>query len=84
MAAEGRKRPARVPLSAEEVAQFISIKKLKEAKKLAKYKQTTSYKGNNIFNITCFFIYWEIVFCFFVFCHYQTHYSTKINVKYGK
>jgi hypothetical protein len=84
MAADGKKRPARVPLSAEEVAQFILVKKIREAKKLAKYKQTTSYKANNIFNIVCFFIYCEIVLCFFGFCHYQTHYSTKINVKYGK
>lgn len=84
MAAGERKRSARVPLSAEEVAQFILIKKLREAKKLAKYKQTTSYKANNVFNIICFFIYWEVVFCFFGFCHYQTHYSAKVNVKYGK
>lgn len=83
MALEPKKRPPRVRLSPEEVAQIIAFKKIKAARKLARFKRTGIYKVFNAFNLTCFFVYWEILFCFFGPCHYQTHYSYKVMVHRG-
>lgn len=83
MAFEENKRPTRIHLNAEEVAQLLAIKKARAAKKLAKYKKSTSYKVLNIFNICCFFVYWEILFCFIGPCHYQTHYAKVFSAKHG-
>lgn len=83
MAPEEKKRPPRIPLTPEEVAQLIALKKRKEARKLALFKQSRTYKALNIFNICCFFIYWEILFCFMGPCHYQTHYARSFGVKHG-
>src|ERR1700748_568655 len=83
MAAEERKRPPRTPLSPEEVAQIVSLKKMRNAKKLATFKRSGLYKYCNIFNIICFFIYWELLLCFMGPCHYQTHYSKGMRIKRG-
>lgn len=79
-----KKRPPRNPLSSEEVAEVIAVKKIREQLKLQKFKKTKLYKHLNIFNIACFFIYCELLFCFFNPCHYQTHYAKKVIVDYGK
>jgi len=83
MAAEERKRPPRNPLTAEEVNQLVAIKKLKEAKKLAKFKRSRTYKSFNVFNIVCFFIYWEVLFCFLGPCDFQLHFGKSYVVKRG-
>lgn len=83
MALEPKKRPPRVRLSPEEVAQIVAFKKIKAARKLARFRRTIIYRVFNAFNLTCFFVYWEILFCFFGPCHYQTHYSYKIAVHRG-
>jgi len=83
MAAEEKKRPPRIPLTAEEVSKLITLKKLKEAKKLARFKKSVPYKIFNIFNICCFFIYWEVLFCFMGPCQYQLHYAKSFSVKRG-
>jgi len=83
MAPGERKRPHRIPLTPEEVAQLVSLKKLKEARKLARFKKSSSYKALNVFNICCFFVYWEILFCFMGPCHYQTHYARSYAVRHG-
>ncbi len=84
MAAEERKRPPRIPLTPEEIAHLVALKKRNEARKLANFKRSGAYKTFNVFNICCFFIYWELLFCFFGPCHYQTHYSKTIGVKRGE
>jgi hypothetical protein len=81
--ANGKKRQPRNPLSPEEVAEHIAIKKIREQLKLQRFKKTKRFKYLNIFNITCFFIYCELLFCFFSPCHYQTHYLKNIEVEYG-
>jgi hypothetical protein len=83
MAPEEKKRPHRIPLTPEEVAQLVALKKRKEARKLALFKKTIAYRVFNVFNICCFFIYWEILFCFMGPCHYQTHYARSFGVKHG-
>lgn len=83
MALESKKRPPRVPLTPDEVAQLVAFKKIKEARKLAKFKRSWIYKSFNVFNLFCFFIYWELLFCFIGPCHYQTHYSYRVQVHHG-
>lgn len=81
---EGKKRPPRTPLTPEEVADFILLKKLREHKKLEKFKRSKEYKFLNIFNVICFFIYIELICCIFGPCHYQGHYSKNIFIEYGE
>jgi len=81
---DGKKRPPRTPLSPEEVAELVLLKKIRERKKLEKFKSTSGYKIANIFNIACFFIYLEMIACFFGPCHYETHYNKKVIVEYGE
>lgn len=83
MALERKKRPPRIPLSQEEVAQLVAYKKIKEARKLSRFRRSGAYKLFNTFNVICFFAYWEILFCFFGPCHYQTHYSVKVVARHG-
>ncbi|MCE3227741.1 MAG: hypothetical protein K0S32_2292 [Bacteroidetes bacterium] len=80
---EGKKRPPRTPLSPEEVAELVWLKKIREHKKIERFKNTNSYKLFNVFNVVCFFIYCELVFCFLGPCHYQTHYHTNVIVEYS-
>lgn len=79
MGQESRKRPPRVPLSQEEVAQLIAYKKLREARRLARFRRSPAYKLFNLFNIACFFAYWEVIFCFLGPCNYQTHYALSVR-----
>lgn len=78
-----KKRPPRIPLTPEEVANLITIKRSREFKKLLKFKKSFTYKFLNIFNVFCFFIYWELLFCFLGPCNYQTHFSQYLSVKLG-
>lgn len=72
-----------MPLSPEEVAQLIAYKKIREARRLARFRRSGVYKLFNMFNIVCFFAYWEIVFCFLGPCNYQTHYSLSVRSHHG-
>lgn len=83
MLSEDSKRKKRMPLTSQEVFMLIQIKKNKELQKLADYKKKRIYKLLNIFNILCFFLYTEMLFCFFGPCNYQTLYSSKINIQFG-
>ncbi|MBK9284631.1 MAG: hypothetical protein IPM51_10000 [Sphingobacteriaceae bacterium] len=83
MKEEGKTRIPRSPKSPEEVANLHLYKKLKEYKKVASFKRTRFYKVCNIFNVISFFIYVELVFCFFGPCHYQNHYSKNVKAEYG-
>lgn len=83
MADEPKKRPRRIPLSSEEVAHVIAVKRWREFKKLEKLKKSRLFKVLNIFNIACFFVYFELLFCLAGPCNYQVHYSYKTLAKYG-
>jgi hypothetical protein len=83
MAEEPKKRPRRVPLSSEDIAHVIAVKRWREFKKREKLKKSRLFKVLNLFNIACFFIYFELLFCFFGPCNYTVHYSYKVTPKYG-
>ncbi|MGZ3921091.1 MAG: hypothetical protein ACXVNM_13280 [Bacteroidia bacterium] len=80
---EGKKRPPRTPLSPEEVAEIVILKKIREHKRIAKFRKTLTYKISNVFNIVCFFIYCELFFCFLGPCQYQIHYSKSVSIEYA-
>ncbi len=80
---ESRKRPPRIPLKPEEVAELVAIKKIREQLKIQKFKKSKIYKYLNIFNVACFFIYCELIVCFINPCHYTVHYSKNVVVDYG-
>ena len=79
---ERKKRPPRVPLTAEEVAEWVTVKKIREQIKLQRFKKTKRFKYLNVFNVACFFIYLELLICFYTNCNYKTQYSKKLEVEY--
>lgn len=83
MAAEPIKRQRRNPLTHQEVAKLIEIKKKRELIALQKLKGSFSYKIQNIFNITCFFVYCEIILCYFGPCSYASHYTHNVVPRFG-
>ncbi len=83
MPVEGNKRPPRTPRAPEEIEQLILLKKIREHKKLERFKKTIVYKSFNVFNVICFFIYCELIMCFAGPCHYQIHYSKSITPEHG-
>src|SRR4249919_1735470 len=84
MATEHSRRPRRNPLTAEEVAEIIALKKRRAHFRLHRFKRTRAYKFFNIFNIACFFIYLELLICFYGPCLYTEHQSRKIMVGYSE
>src|SRR4051812_33712239 len=84
MASEQNKRSRRIPLSSEEVATVIAFKKRREQIRLRRLKGSLSYKALNIFNIICFFIFCELIFCYFGPCSYHTSFSESVAALYGQ
>lgn len=84
MKAEAKKRPPRIPKTPEEVAELVLLKKVREHKKLERFKSTFYYKLLNVFNIACFCVYCELIICFFGPCRYETHYSKNMITEYGE
>lgn len=81
---ETNKRPPRIPLSPEEVAEFIRFKKQKERIKIEKFKKTKTFKFLNAFNVICIVIYTEIIFAFLGSCNFTAHYVQSLNTYFGK
>ena len=79
MVFETNKRPPRIPLTPEEVQDFIRLKKHKERAKTERFKQTKTYKVFNVFNVICIIIYTEIIFAFLGSCNFATHYIQSSN-----
>lgn len=84
MHGEKKKRPPRIPKTPEEVAELVLLKKIRESKKLERFKKSVFYRCGNVFNIICFFIYCELIICFFGPCNYETHYSRNMITEYGE
>jgi hypothetical protein len=82
MKEEGKKRAPRIPLTPEEVAELVEIKKIREHNKLQRFKKTFTFKFLNCFNVFCFFVFCELIISFFGPCHYQTHYSKNVIVTF--
>ena len=83
MAFEDKKKLSRKPLSQKEVANLVAIKIHREQQKVFQFKKTNTFKFFNFFNVCCFFIYLELLFCFFGPINYQTHYSISVKIKTG-
>lgn len=83
MVAETKKRPPRIPLSPDEVQEFIRLKKHRERIKVERFKQTKTYKVFNAFNVICIIIYTEIIFAFLGSCNFTTHYIKSYDVYYS-
>ncbi|MDP1800609.1 MAG: hypothetical protein Q8L81_04610 [Bacteroidota bacterium] len=83
MKEEGKKRAPRIPLTPEEVAELVEIKKIRAFNKVQRFKRSFIYKFLNCFNVFCFFVFCELIISFYGPCHYQTHYSKNVLVTYG-
>lgn len=83
MVAETNKRPPRIPLTPDEVKDFIKLKKYKERAKIERFKKTNTYKVLNVFNVICVIIYTEIIFAFLGSCNFTTHYIKSVTSNYG-
>lgn len=83
MVSESKKRPPRIPLTPEEVQDFIKLKRYKERAKTERFKKTKTYKALNVFNIICIVIYTEIIFAFLGSCNFTTHYIKSNTFNYG-
>jgi hypothetical protein len=82
MAREPNKRPRRTPLSSEEVSNIIAYRKKRDLITLQELKKTRTFKLLNLFNISCIFIYLELLFCYAGPCNYQRHYSLNVTPKH--
>lgn len=80
---EGKRRAPRTPKSPEEIAELVLLKKIREYKKLQTFKKSFIYKSCNIFNVLCFFVYIQLIICFFGPANYQLHYCKGVRVNYG-
>jgi hypothetical protein len=76
-------RRRRTPFTQEEVEGVIAFKKRREQMKLLRLKRSLPYKVLNIFNVICFFIFCELVFCYNGPCKYQQHTSTSVSALHG-
>lgn len=84
MPQESKKRPPRVPLTPDEVKEFIRFKKFRERAQIERFKRTRTYKILNAFNIISIIIYTELVFAFLGSCHFTPHYILSTNVYTGE
>jgi hypothetical protein len=66
------------------VAEIVALKKRQAHFKLHKFKQTRFYRLLNIFNVICFFIYLEILFCFVGPCRYEAHQASSVEAGFGQ
>lgn len=83
MVAETNKRPPRIPLTPDEVKDFIKLKRFKERAKIERFKKTNTYKVFNVFNVICIIIYTEVIFAFLGSCNFTTHYIKSSTANYG-
>lgn len=84
MVPPSQKRPRRKPLTQEEVSHFIALRKRRELIKLHIFKASKLYKVQNLFNILCFFLYWELILCFFGPSRLALHHAVKAVPTFGE
>jgi hypothetical protein len=77
------KRPPRKIASPEEVKERVMIKKVREHKKIEKFKKTHEYKCLNLVNVLCMCVYLELIICFYGPCKYFVYYNKKVEVEFG-
>src|ERR1051325_7037141 len=84
MPQESNKRPPLVPLTPDEVKEFIRFKKYRERAKIERFKKTRTYKILNAFNVISIVIYTEIILAFLGSCDFSAHYIQSTNVYTGE
>ena len=57
-------RQPRSQFTPDELARIIAFKQHKAEQRTKRFKASPLFKGLNLFNVFCFFIYWELLFCF--------------------
>lgn len=83
MASEAPKRPKRQPLSSEEVSNIIALRKKRAHLRLTRFKKSRAYRAMNIFNVISFFIYLELLCCFFAVGLPESHQVKSVKLSYG-
>ena len=83
MTGEPNKRPRRNPLTSEEVSHIIAHKKKRELIALRKLKKSKLFIFLNVFNVICFFVFLELLFCYFGPSKYTNHSATNTLTHYG-
>jgi hypothetical protein len=81
MTGHTNRRPRRTPLSREEVAHIIQLKKRKAHIQLLLFKKSLQYKILNVFVLCCVFVFWELIICFLGPCSYKVYFSREIIPK---
>ena len=81
---QARKRPPRTQKTPEEIAELKMMKRIKEFRRVSSFKKTRFYKVCNIFNVICFFIYLELIICYFGPANYRLHFSKQVDVNFGE
>ncbi|MCU0360039.1 MAG: hypothetical protein MUF75_04860 [Bacteroidia bacterium] len=76
-------RPHRVPPDQEEIARRVALREYLKVKKLQAFKSSNTYRFLNILNVACFFVYWELILCFFGPCHYREVEPEYMQIKFG-
>ncbi len=76
------RRPHRTPPDPEELARRLARREQLRIYKLQIFKSSLTFKVFNLLNVCCFFIYWELIFCFWGICHFKEIVPERMETKY--
>jgi hypothetical protein len=76
-------RPQRIPPDQEEIARRVALREYLKVKKLKSFKASKTYRILNLLNVCCFFVYWELILCFFGPCLYREVEPEFMQIKFG-
>jgi hypothetical protein len=82
-APEQKRRPRRNPLSREEVEAIIAFKRRKEQMQFSILRMSLSYKLRNLFLILSFFVFCEVLCCYFGPSRHRLHYTQSVTGRYA-
>ncbi|MBL7900617.1 MAG: hypothetical protein JNK73_01365 [Bacteroidia bacterium] len=83
MPQDKQQRPHRVPPDQEEMARRLYVRERLRIKKILAFKSSRFFKLLNALNVCCFFICWELIFCFIGPCHYKELVPETSQIKYS-
>jgi len=75
-------RPHRVPPDHEEIARRLAFRERLRNRKIQSFKSSKFFSVLNTLNVCCFFIYWELIFCFFSVCNFKEIVPERMDIKY--
>jgi len=82
MSQDKHQRPHRVPPDQEEIARRLDLRERIRIKKIQAFKSSRVFTLLNILNVCCFFICWELIFCFFGVCKFKEIVPERMDIKY--